>query len=288
MRVVVIAVLVVLVAIGGVFAWKAQQKHTLYVMVPQGIYLSFTKLQQQYQATHPKVEFKLTVDTPEAMSQMVEENKTKPDIFISPGGHELEVLREKGYIDPKSEIAFGSYELALLVPSGNPGKIKTLADLTNPEVKTIAISNPDLNAACYAARMSLQNLGLWDKIQSKVKVTKCCNTSFMEVVKRRAEANIQFLGCPMDAKAQMTEQDKAEIACTFPRDSFYVPRNAAGILKTTKQRAEAEEFLKFLTSKDSVQVMLGKYKLRDDQKLGTGTSAWGPDFEANPKLKKAS
>jgi len=292
MRVLIVVVLVVLVAVGAVFAWnsqraarEAQRQHTLYVMVPQGIFLSFNQILERFQQINPKVKITYTLDTPEAMAQMVEENPRKPDIFISPGGHELEVLREKGFIDPATEVAFGSYELALLVPADNPGKIKTLQDLMNPEVKVIAISKPDLNAACYAGRMSLQNLGLWSRIEPKLKVTKCCATSFNEIIEGRAEANIQFLGCPMDEKAQMTDSDKAAIACLFPRDTYYTPRNAAGILKTSKERAAAEEFLKFLTSPPAIELML-KYKLRNDRKLPATSGPWGPAQEANPKAKR--
>jgi molybdate transport system substrate-binding protein len=287
MRAVVILLLFVLVAVGGVFAWKAQQKHTLYVMVPQGIFLPFNKVKDQFRREHPEVEFKLAIDTPEAMAQMVEENKSKPDIFISPGGHELEVLREKGYIDASTERAFGSYELAILVPKDNPGKVKTLRDLANPEVKLITISDPDLNAACYAARMSFQNIGLWGKIEKKMKVTGCCASSFKWIVDGKAEANIQFLGCPMDEKAAMTEQSKVSIVTTFPRDSYYVPRNVAGILKTSKERPLAEAFLKFLTSDSTIKMML-KNRLRNDQKLPDTAGPWGPEQEANPKAKKAA
>ncbi len=125
-------------------------------MVPQGIYLPFRQVVQDFKQTHPNVSFKSTVDTPEEMAHMVEENPTKPDIFISPGGHELEVLRGKGFIDPKSEVAFGSYELALLVPSGNPGKIHTLEDLAKPEVKMYRAlqSRPECGLLCRRACLS--------------------------------------------------------------------------------------------------------------------------------------
>ncbi len=84
MRAAVITILIVLVAVGGVFAWVVRRPRELRVMVPMGIYLSFTKVTQQFERTHPNVKFRTTVDTPEAMAQMVEENDRKPDIFISP------------------------------------------------------------------------------------------------------------------------------------------------------------------------------------------------------------
>ncbi len=293
MRVVVIVVLIALVVAGGFMVWRGQSargteeavspeaSRELYVMVPQGIFLPFNKVLEKFGAAHPDVRVEMAIDTPEAMVQMVEENKRKPDIFISPGGHELEVLRERGYIDPSTMVAFGSYKLAILVPKDNPGKVSKIEDLLNPGVETISISDPDVNAACYAARQSLQNIGLWDKLQSKMKVTGCCMSSFKWILDGRAQANVQFLGCPMDEKAAMAETSRVSIACEFPEGTYYTPRNAAGILKTSKERELAEEFLQLLTSPEMVKLMLDN-RLRDDAGLGPSVEPWGPEQEKSP------
>ncbi len=299
MKSLVVIVLAVLVVVGGVFAWRAQTQgapakpvatrpqETLYLAVPMGAFVPVSKAMDAFTAEHPNVHFKTMVDTPEMMAKAVEENPEKPDIFISPGGHEATVLVEKGFIDPKTMVAFGSYQVAILVPTGNPGKIKKPSDLLNPEVKLISFSPPDLTAASHAARQSLQNLGLWDKIKGKVKVTGCCNESFQWVVDRRAEANVQFLGCPMDTNSKDLSTQKAEIACLLPKDSYYIPRNVMGILKTTKHRQTAEDFVSFMTAPEMLQA-LAKIKLRNDQKLPLEPGPWGPAQEASPVRRVAS
>jgi molybdate transport system substrate-binding protein len=293
----IVIVLAVLVVVGGVFAWRAQTaqtavpvatgpKETLYLAVPMGAFVPLSKAMDAFTAQHPNVSFKTMVDTPEMMAKAVEQNPEKPDIFISPGGHEATVLVEKGFIDPKTMVSFGSYEVAILVPTGNPGKIKQPADLLNPEVKVISFSPPDLTAASHAARQSLQNLGLWDKIKPKVKVTGCCNESFQWVVDRRAEANVQFVGCPMDTKSVDLSKQKAEIACILPRDTYYVPRTVVGVLGGSKHRKLAEEFVAFLTAPEMLEA-LAKIKLRNDQDLPLRPGPWGPAQEASP-MKVAS
>lgn len=294
MRAIVVVVLVVLVLAGGLLAWRANTgagpeaaapaaKESLYLAIPQGIYVPMAKVMAEYEKTHPNLEFQLTVDTPEAMVQLVQENETKPDVFISPGGHEAEVLREMGYLDPSTMVAFGSYELAILVPKGNPGKVEKLEDLLNPEVKVISFSNPEVNAACYAARQSFQNLGLWPEVEKKIQVTGCCMESFKWILDGRAEANVQFLGCPIDPKTEdIASKSKVEIACTFPADSFYVPRNVAGILTTSKKRELAEEFLGFMTSPEMISLMAAS-KMRNDQGLPLTPGPWGPEQEVGPR-----
>ena len=291
MRAAVIIVLAILVVVGGVLARRAQgpgpggaaaePEETLYLAVPMGVFVPVSQVMDKFTAEHPKVKFSTMVDTPEVMAQAVDENEKKPDIFISPGGHEATVLVEKGFVDPDTMTAFGSYEVAILVPRGNPGKVKEPADLLNPEVKLISFSPPDLTAASHAARQALQNMGLWERLEPKIKVTGCCNESFQWVVDGRAEANVQFLGCPMDTKSVDLSKTKAEIACLFPRDSYYIPRTVAGILTTTEKRELAEEFLGFMTSPEMIEFM-ATTKLRNDQDLPLAPGPWGPAQEAGP------
>jgi len=286
MRTAVIVVLLILVALGAVLAWRAQPQPlsgTVYVAVPMGLYVPFLQVVEKFQALHPDVEFDHMVDTPETMAQAVEENEQKPDIFISPGGHETTVLVEKGFVDPDSLVAFGSYEVAVLVPRDNPGRVSKPEDLLNPEVKVISFSDPDLTAASHAARQALQNMGLWQKLEPRIEYTGCCNESFQWIVDGRAEANVQFVGCPLDPKtAEMSEKTKVAIACTFPRDTYYIPRNVAGILETTENRKLAETFLDFLTSPEMLEFMAGS-KMRNDQNLPLTPGPWGPEQEAGPQ-----
>jgi len=299
MRAAVVVVLVILVVVGAVLAWRSQSRvpaeevvagppvdetpGSLYVAVPMGLYVPYMLAVKKFQEFRPNVEFDQMVDTPETMAVAVEENDIKPDIFISPGGHETTVLVEKGLVDPDSLVAFGSYEVAILVPSGNPGGVEEPTDLLNPEVKVIAFSYPDITAASHAARQALQNMGLWEKLEDKIELTGCCNESFQWIVDRRAEANVQFLGCPVDPKtAELSDKAKVAIICTLPRDTYYVPRNVAGIIVTTENRKLTQEFLDFLTSPEILE-MMAENKMRNDQDLPLTPGPWGPAQEASPR-----
>ena len=293
MRAAVIAILVILVAVGGALAWRAQTREPvapvvdetpgkLYIAVPMGLFVPYSQVVARFRVHRPNVEFMQMIDTPETMAGAVEENESKPDIFISPGGHETTVLVEKGLVDPDSLVAFGSYEVAILVPKDNPGEISSPEDLFNPEVKVISFSYPDLTAASHAARQALQNMGFWDELEDKIEYTGCCNESFQWIVDGRAEANVQFLGCPLDPKtAEMSDKTKVSIVCTLPRDAYYIPRNVAGIVVTSNNKELAQEFLDFLTSPEMLALM-ATTKMRNDQDLPLVPGPWGPEHEAGP------
>jgi molybdenum ABC transporter molybdate-binding protein len=283
MKTAVITALVVLVVVGAVLVWQASSAtQTLYLAIPQGIFVPMTEVMMRFQDSHPRVDFITTVDTPEAMVQAVRENPEKPDIFISPGGHEAELLSQEGYLEADTMVAFGSYKLAVLVPKENPGGVYELDDLLNPDVTAISFSDPDINGACHAARQAFKNLGMWEALQPKIAVTGCCMESFKWILDGRAEANIQFLGCPMDPEtADMASQEKVSIAALFPADTHYVPRNVAGILTTTEKRDLAEEFLEFLVLPETIELM-AEHRMRNDQDLPLTPGGWGPEQELGP------
>lgn len=284
----VVVALVVLVGAGGVLAWRAQRarqralEKELYVAVPMGMFVPFAKVAEQFEKSHPGLEILTLIDTPETMAKAVMENKDKPDVFISPGGHEASVLREKGLLEPKSMVAFGSYQVALLVPKANPGKVKRIEDLLKPTVKIISFSYPDMTAASHAACQALQTMGLWDKLTPKIKFTGCCNESYQWILDGRAEANVQFLGCPLDPKtAEVVEKSKTAFICLFPEGTCYIPRNVAGIVTTTKRRRLAEEFIAFLTA-PKTQEFMAKNRMPNDAKLPLVPGPWGPEQELPP------
>ena len=47
-------------------------------------------------------------------------------------------------------------------------QITSLADLTRPEVRRIAIANPDHAPYGVAARQAMQTAGIWEAVQSKL------------------------------------------------------------------------------------------------------------------------
>jgi ABC-type thiamine transport system substrate-binding protein len=77
--------------------------------------------------------------------------------------------------------------------------------------------------------------------------------------------------------------DTAEVACVFPRDTYYVPRNVAGIVTTTEERELAGRFLAFLGSPEMIELMANT-KMRNDQDLPLAAGAWGPEHEAGPQV----
>jgi ABC-type molybdate transport system substrate-binding protein len=261
---------------------NASDTKSLRIDIPQGIVQAVFAAMQQYRATHPDVKLTHWVETPEAMVDAIRSGKEKPDIFISPGGHEALVLAQEGYVDPNSLTAFGSYDLAVLVPKANPANIKKPEDLLSPKVKTISFSVLDLNSSSYAAKLAFEKMGIWEGIKNKAKECANCSDANVMICRGQAEANIQFNGCPVDlSDPKSLQHAKSAMGFTFPPSAVYAPRNVAGIMKNSSHQELAQEFVKFLTSPEMQQLM-AKNRMRNDRKLPLQPGPWSPEQEKIP------
>jgi molybdate transport system substrate-binding protein len=179
----------------------------------------------------------------------------RPDIFISPGGYEVHFLADKGIVEPDSGVAIGSYVIELVVPKGNPAGVKSLEDLTKPEVKSIGLGNPDTNSIGYFTRQSLQNLGLWDKISKKVSASEHPVMSFEWVVKGTVQATFSFNACPLESNPEKLAKQNVEVIQELPDDSYDIPAVTVVILKGAAHKDAAQKFVKFLREESTLKML---------------------------------
>jgi molybdate transport system substrate-binding protein len=90
------------------------------------------------------------------------------DLFAAANKKFVEDLAEKGLVFADTKTLYGIGRLTLWQREGSTLPIQDIKDLTNPEIKRVAIANPDHAPYGVAAREALQAAGIWDKIQTKL------------------------------------------------------------------------------------------------------------------------
>lgn len=150
-------------------ARRPSPKQSVTIYVPCGLSIPFMDAMDAFKKANPGVEVipKLESDV-ELLKQV--ENGEKPDLFVSPGGREAQVLEAKGSVKEKASV--GSYAIVVTVPRDNPAHLEKVADLVRPEVRRIAIPNPERNSVGFFAKQSLTQLGLWDAVEKKAQITE--------------------------------------------------------------------------------------------------------------------
>ncbi len=90
------------------------------------------------------------------------------DLFAAANQSFVEQLNQKGRAIEETMKVYGRGRIVLWLREDSPLEIERVEELTNPEIKRIAIANPDHAPYGIAAREALQSVGIWDRIQPKL------------------------------------------------------------------------------------------------------------------------
>jgi len=122
--------------------------------------------------------------------------------------------------------------------------------LTAGDVRHIAIANPDLAPYGAAARETLQSLGLWDTLKSKIVMGQNIGQTHSMVETGNAQLGFVALSAVLSPRAT-TKGSRWDV----PQELFAPIRQDAILLKPGVDNAAARAFLAFLKSADARKVI---------------------------------
>ncbi|QKD82565.1 molybdate ABC transporter substrate-binding protein [Thermoleptolyngbya sichuanensis A183] len=144
----------------------AQELVTLTVSAAADLNYVFPEIGKQWEAeTGHRVTFNL--GSTGQLAQQIERG-APVDLFAAANRKFIEDLDEKGLIRSETKTLYGVGRILLWQRADSPLDLKTLQDLTKPEVTRVAIANPDHAPYGVAAREAMQSAGIWDAIQPKL------------------------------------------------------------------------------------------------------------------------
>jgi molybdate transport system substrate-binding protein len=168
------------------------------------------------------------------------ENGAPFDVFLSANDQYVKDLAASGHVDPSSVIVYATGRLALW---SRDGSVKSLDDLKKPSVKHLAIPNPEHAPYGVAARQALEDRKLWTQIQPKI------------VYGENVSQALQFAESG-NADAVITSWTLLKGRGILLPDSWHKPiRQAGAVVKSSRQTALAQEFLKFLASPEGRKIL---------------------------------
>jgi molybdate transport system substrate-binding protein len=195
----------------------------------------FQVIGRQFEAStgiHPIFSFAST-----AQLALQIENSAPYDVFAAADVDHVEQLEKKGLLVPHSRAVYATGILALWIPPGAGAKVDGLAGLVQPSVRIIALAKPELAPYGQAARESLQRLGIWDQVQSKIVYAD--NISMAKQYGTSGNADAVFT-----AWSLLTRENGKVIQVD---ERLHAPIDQAlGIISASKHRDTAQQFVDFL------------------------------------------
>jgi molybdate transport system substrate-binding protein len=96
------------------------------------------------------------------------ENSAPFDVFAAADSEHVGELERKGLIVPRTRAVYARGVLALWIPAGSKAHVSRIEDLTQPDVHVIAIAKPEFAPYGLASVQTLEHLGIWKQVRSKV------------------------------------------------------------------------------------------------------------------------
>lgn len=202
------------------------------------------KLIPMFQERYPNVRIQGTYDSSGKLQSQIEEG-ADVDVFISAAMKQMNSLNEKGLVYDDSIVELLENKVVLIAPKGKGKDIGSFEDILKYD--KIAIGDPASVPAGQYAKELFENLKIWDEVSKKASL----GTNVTEVLNWVAEASADA-GIVYSTDA--TSNNKVEVILEAPEGSVSKVIYPVGIIKATKNKEVAQDFIEFLQSDEAMEV----------------------------------
>jgi molybdate transport system substrate-binding protein len=164
------------------------------------------------------------------------------DMFFSANLDYAKKLEAAGLTDPGSYYQYAKGKIVIWVPTDSKVDLSSgIQALLNPAIKKIAIANPQHAPYGQAAVAALQKEHIYDKVQDKLVLGENISQTASFVVSGSADVGIVALSLALSPNMK----DRGRYA-EIPADEYPPIEQACVILRSSKNKEAAEQFLSFI------------------------------------------
>ena len=206
-------------------------------------------LSAMYTEKNPQVTITANFGASGALQQQIEQG-APADIFFSAGIKQMNALKEKDMMIDSSVKNILENKVVLITPK-NAAVLDFFEDLAGDSVKKIGVGEPKSVPVGQYTEQVFQNLGLTDKVASKLVLAKDVREVLSWVETGNVDAGVVY---ETDAKISKD----VTICSTALEGSHKKVIYPIGVVKTSKHAAEAQKFVDFLFS-DAAREVFARY-----------------------------
>jgi molybdate transport system substrate-binding protein len=216
---------------------------TITVAAASDLQVAFTEIAQNFEAvTNSKVQ--LTFGSSGMLSQQIE-NGAPYDVFASANVDFVERLEESGKTISETQKLYAKGRVGLTTLKDNHVEANDLNDLLLPDIKKVAIANPDTAPYGLAAKQVLETAGIWDQIQEKLVYGKNIADTLTLVTTGNAEVGLVSHSLVND-----------KVSFTLIDEDLHKPLNQAiTVINGTPQEQLAEQFVDYVAGPEGKRVL---------------------------------
>jgi len=177
------------------------------------------------------------------------ENGAPVDLFAAASVDFIDQLDQKGLILSDTRSIYARGRIVLWTRKDSPLKVEKLSDLASPEIKRIAIANPDHAPYGLAAREALEKSGLWESIKPKTVLGDNIRQTLQYAETGDVDVAIVALSLSQASDGRWV---------MIPADLHKPINQGLAVIKGTKNEQRAREFAAFVNGPEG-QAILAKF-----------------------------
>lgn len=176
------------------------------------------------------------------------ENGAPVDVFASADQKTMDQGAAKNLINPATRVDFVQNALVLIQPADAKTSIKSLADLTQPAIKRIALGNPETVPAGRYTREALTNAKLWETLQPKLVPGESVRQTLDYITRGEVDAGFVFATDAKiaGAKVKPVQEVPTTTAVRYP----------IAVIASSKN-PKAKAFVDFVMSAEGQKILQG-------------------------------
>jgi molybdate transport system substrate-binding protein len=163
------------------------------------------------------------------------------DLFASADEEKMDFLQKKKMVVSETRVDLLSNTLVIVVGADSRLTIQSEADLARPEVRSIAIAEPQSVPAGIYTKRHLESLHLWSKVIDRVIPTENVRAALAAVEAGNVDAGIVY-------RTDANISRKVRIAYEIPREQGPKIAYPFAVLTSSPDPAAARRFLDYLVS----------------------------------------
>lgn len=218
---------------------------TLLIVAASDLQFALPEMAQRYEAQGRRKPAISLGSTGNFATQI--ENGAPADLFFAADQSFLNGLDKKDFVLAGSRRVYATGRIVLTAARTAPFEPRSLEDLLRPELKKIAIANPEHAPYGRAAKAALETKGLWSQIEPKVVLGDNISQTFQFVQTGNAEAGIVALSVALGVPGTPYTLIDAALHPPLTQE--------AAILKRSKQPEAARDFLNFVSGTEGRLIM---------------------------------
>lgn len=210
---------------------------------------AFNNIKTEFEQLSPGVRVTPNYAASGALFRQIEQG-APVDVFASANPKWMDDAVRAGFVLESDVAVFAQNSLVLAVPAANKAVVGGADDLKADRVQHIGVGTPETVPAGAYAKSSLEILGMWEALQSKMIFAESVRQVLDYVQRGEVDAGLMYA---TDA-AQGGKQVKVVAALPLPEPVTY----PIAPLKHGKQPELAKRFIQFILS-DQGQEILAQY-----------------------------